>query len=276
MPAHGVTGLTILDDLSKEVNDGKLSLRSRQSRLARRDTLLNYYQDIYWHRVGAVKEKQQVFIEPMMQLAVQIFIEQFTVCELGFGFGLNCMLQQNNGIPRTQLPTKPDINRKSACETVSTKKCLQLHNFKHTSAMVKQYSLPTRPTHNLACKQHQITSDLDEVDKVLANLDAELDCRMGFHRAKRGHVHPSLYNKMYSRSRPGAGVATYTAAGHVRRGLNAAGFKAKRIPGFNKKEMLRANSPGEWRARSHQLKDVTIVGAFWQEFIAPRLSAVVT
>ena len=41
MPAHGVTGLPILDDLSKEVNDGKLSLRYRQSRLARRGTLLN-------------------------------------------------------------------------------------------------------------------------------------------------------------------------------------------------------------------------------------------
>ena len=227
-----------------------------------------YYQDIYWHRVGAAKEKQQVFIEPMMQLAVQTRPgEQFTVCELGFGFGLNCMLAAEqwhskdsscrlNLISIENQPVKPSV----------LKKCLQRHNFKHTSAMVKQYPPPYRGQHIIWLANNiRLLLILDEVDTALANLDAELDFWFldGFSPSKNAAMwHPSLYSKMYSRSRPGAGVATYTAAGHVRRGLNAAGFHAKRMPGFaQKKEMLRANSPGEWRARSHQLKDVTIVGA---------------
>ena len=93
------------------------------------------YQDIYWHRGGGAKEKQQIFIEPMMQLAGHIRPgEQFTVCELGFGFGLNCMLaaeqwRSKNANCRLNLisienqPVKPSV----------LKKYLQLYSFKHAS-----------------------------------------------------------------------------------------------------------------------------------------------
>ena len=82
------------------------------------------YQDIYWHRGGGAKEKQQIFIEPMMQLADHIRPgEQFTVCELGFGFGLNCMLaaeqwRSKNANCRLNLisienqPVKPSVLKK--------------------------------------------------------------------------------------------------------------------------------------------------------------------
>ncbi len=37
---------------------------------------------------------------------------------------------------------------------------------------------------------------------------------------------------------PGGTVATYTAAGHVRRALGAAGFRVERIPGFGRKRHM--------------------------------------
>ena len=51
------------------------------------------YQDIYWHRAGALQEKQHVFIDPLMQQTGKCRgSQQVTVCELGFGFGINCLL----------------------------------------------------------------------------------------------------------------------------------------------------------------------------------------
>ncbi|MEO0746057.1 MAG: tRNA (5-methylaminomethyl-2-thiouridine)(34)-methyltransferase MnmD, partial [Pseudomonadota bacterium] len=37
---------------------------------------------------------------------------------------------------------------------------------------------------------------------------------------------------------PGGTAATYTAAGHVRRGLEAAGFTVDRVPGFGRKRHM--------------------------------------
>nr|MCS5574190.1 hypothetical protein [Pseudomonadales bacterium] len=53
----------------------------------------NQYEDIYWNRSGVLREKQHVFIEPLMeQVKASSGGQQVTVCELGFGFGINCLL----------------------------------------------------------------------------------------------------------------------------------------------------------------------------------------
>lgn len=45
-------------------------------------------------------------------------------------------------------------------------------------------------------------------------------------------------------TKPGGSAATYTAAGFVRRGLEDAGFKVTRVPGFGRKRhMTRAQMP---------------------------------
>ncbi len=50
---------------------------------------------------------------------------------------------------------------------------------------------------------------------------------------------PGLLTAIGARTAPGGSVATYSAAGHVRRGLEAAGFAVERRPGFSgKREML--------------------------------------
>lgn len=51
---------------------------------------------------------------------------------------------------------------------------------------------------------------------------------------------PALLVAVHERTAPGGTVATFSAAGHVRRGLEAAGFVVERRPGFgSKREMLR-------------------------------------
>ncbi|MEQ9364759.1 MAG: FAD-dependent 5-carboxymethylaminomethyl-2-thiouridine(34) oxidoreductase MnmC, partial [Leptospirales bacterium] len=77
---------------------------------------------------------------------------------------------------------------------------------------------------------------------------------------------PELFQSAARLSAPGATFATYTAAGAVRRNLNAAGFRVEKVPGFGRKrEMLRgfleprgANS-GE--TKSNQVRSAIVIGA---------------
>ncbi len=64
----------------------------------------------------------------------------------------------------------------------------------------------------------------------------------GFSPAKNPQMwQQDLYPQMYRLSNKRATVATYTVAGKVRRGLEAAGFEIHRKPGFgNKRDMLTA------------------------------------
>lgn len=48
----------------------------------------------------------------------------------------------------------------------------------------------------------------------------------------------ALMAEVAAHSRPGASFATYSAAGHVRRGLASAGFQVERVPGFGLKRHM--------------------------------------
>lgn len=55
---------------------------------------------------------------------------------------------------------------------------------------------------------------------------------------------PALLQQVVQRLRPGGTLATYTAAGHVRRALAAAGLEVTRTPGYGRKRhMTRARKP---------------------------------
>ncbi|MGH1412887.1 MAG: tRNA (5-methylaminomethyl-2-thiouridine)(34)-methyltransferase MnmD [Pelagimonas sp.] len=65
----------------------------------------------------------------------------------------------------------------------------------------------------------------------------------GFSPAKNPELwSPALMAEVGAHMKPGATAATYTAAGHVRRGLVAAGLDVARIPGYGRKRhMTRAS-----------------------------------
>ncbi len=67
----------------------------------------------------------------------------------------------------------------------------------------------------------------------------------GFSPAKNPELwSPELMAEVGTHMTPGASAATYTAAGHVRRGLVAAGLEVTRLPGYGRKRhMTRAIKP---------------------------------
>ncbi len=65
-----------------------------------------------------------------------------------------------------------------------------------------------------------------------------------------------------TRMTPGATLATFSAAGHVRRSLEETNLITSRQPGFGqKREMLRAHAPGNWQPRQTQRGSAVIAGA---------------
>ena len=61
----------------------------------------------------------------------------------------------------------------------------------------------------------------------------------GFSPAKNPELwSEALMAEVYRHTRPGGTAATYTAAGFVRRGLEAAGFAVTRIPGYGRKRHM--------------------------------------
>ncbi|WP_425092825.1 tRNA (5-methylaminomethyl-2-thiouridine)(34)-methyltransferase MnmD [Tropicimonas sp. S265A] len=64
-------------------------------------------------------------------------------------------------------------------------------------------------------------------------------CLDGFSPAKNPELwDPALLQAVADHTAPGGRFATYTAAGHVRRALAAAGFEVSRVPGFGRKRHM--------------------------------------
>ena len=61
---------------------------------------------------------------------------------------------------------------------------------------------------------------------------------------------PQLMRRLARLARPGTTIATYSSAGMVRQGLEAAGFALEKCPGFGRKrEMLRGSFAPRWPSR---------------------------
>ena len=72
----------------------------------------------------------------------------------------------------------------------------------------------------------------------------------------------SLFRTLARRSRLGASVATFTAAGTVRQGLATAGFAVERHSGFGRKRhRLTASLPGAWTPQCTSRGEAIVVGA---------------
>ena len=71
-----------------------------------------------------------------------------------------------------------------------------------------------------------------------------------------------LFRVLAERSQPGATLASFTVAGHVRRGLEAVGFRVMRKPGFaHKRHRLEGALPGKHAPKRMQSGHALVAGA---------------
>ena len=226
------------------------------------------FDDIYWHKDAALEEKQFVFIEPLKQLlAAAEDNSQITVCELGFGFANNCLLAADlwRDAPQTCQLNLISIESQPI-EAGVLQQYLERQSFLRTRELLAQYPKTYRGQHVIWLHDNvRLVLILDEVESALGKLDADVDLWFldGFSPAKNPDMwSESIMKKLFARSRPGAKIATYSAAGTVRRALQSTGFEVEKVTGFgDKREMLRACTPGNWQPKPHGKQTVTIVGA---------------
>lgn len=226
------------------------------------------YGDIYWNKGSPIAEKKHVFVSPFERHIGELpSHSQVTIGELGFGFGINCLLTADlwQKMPKDRMLNYVSIE-KHPIKPGALAKCIGEYNFAFADELNAQYPPPYRGQHVIWLAQNiRLLLVFDDVNPALANLDAQVDFWYldGFAPSKNEEMwQGDLFRKLYSRSRAGTRITSYSVAGSVRRGLDQAGFQILKVPGFGqKKEMLTATRPGTWSARTHGTQSVAIIGA---------------
>ncbi len=257
--------------------------------------------DVYFSRLDGLAETQHVFLHHnhLSQRFSQLTAQQtFVIGETGFGSGLNFLaawhlwLQSADDHARLHFisveryPLAPDDLRRA------------LSLWPQLAPLAKQLiaaypSAPYQGFHRLDFGPVSLTLILDDAVtgfgqllashhqqycQPFANFSVDAWFLDGFAPAKNPQMwQPELFSHLSLLSKPGTTLATFTAAGVVKRGLTEAGFTIEKVPGFGKKrDMVRAvktpapapvpghyNAPLAWahKPSTQRPKNVAVIGA---------------
>lgn len=163
----------------------------------------------------------------------------FHVAELGFGTGLNLLalaqVWQGEGMLHftsfEAFPmAAPDMAR-----------ALAPFGLPQADALVAQWAAAAGPVRQITLPGIDARIVIGDARETLPDWPHVADAWFldGFAPARN----PELWNEalmvqVARHTAPGGTAATYTAAGHVRRGLEAAGFTVTRQPGFGRKKHM--------------------------------------
>lgn len=225
------------------------------------------HKDIYWSRDNPIQEKRHVFANQHQLDSRGKGASQFTILETGFGFGNNFLLTAelwrdlgHQGILNYVAIENSPVN---PCDLRRHFKSLDL---RYADWLIEHYPLPFHTNIILWLEDNiRLILIFDDVISALDNLSARIDAWYldGFNPSSNTDLwNRKLYGRMFSLSKPGATLSSYTVAGHVRQGLNDAGFDTRKSQGFgNKAEMLSGNRPGSWQRDTKNKARVAVLGS---------------
>ena len=231
------------------------------------------YDDPYFSRNGGLAETQHVFIAgndlPQRWQGLDPNRQPFVIGETGFGTGLNFL---------TTWQAWEQANTSGWLHFVSTElhpirleQLIELHQqwpelSEYAAQLQQQWPLPQRGFHRLNFPDSRISLTLlygDAAD-TLPQLSAEVDAWYldGFAPVRNeGLWNSDLYQTIGKLTAAGGTFATYTAAGHVRRGLTDAGFDVIKRDGFGYKRDMSVGQKAGSKTNSPIVDKATIVGA---------------
>ncbi len=216
--------------------------------------------DVYYSRDGGLAQSRHVFLGGNDLPDAWRNKARACIGELGFGTGLN-FLATWDAWRRTRPPgARLHYIAVEGFPLTAAElgECLRpWEDLRDLSrALLGAYPEPQRGFHRAFPATGP--SDLGEVSltllygdarAMLSQLEAKIDAWFldGFAPDKNPDMWSAgVFAEVARLSHPGTTVATYSVAGDVRRGLNAAGFDVARAPGFaGKREMLRAKFRGD-------------------------------
>ncbi len=232
------------------------------------------FDDIYFSREGGLDETRAVFLEGCGLPEAWAGRRRFTVAETGFGTGLNILALLD--LWRTAKPAGGRL-------TIFSVEAYPLARDEARRALFAWPELADLAA-LLTSRWPRLAPGFHRID--LPELDATLDLAIGealwgleawsgaadawfldgFAPSKNpGMWRQEVLQAIAARSAPGARLATFTVAGGVRRGLQAAGFKVDKRPGHGaKRERLEARLSGAAPSKhEHRLQPptVAVIGA---------------
>ena len=234
------------------------------------------FEDIYYSPENGLEESRYVFLQGIGAPEAWRNRHRVSIGETGFGTGLNFLLSVHEWLQVApadarlfylsveKYPLAPEDIRKALAPWPEL--CGELEE------LLAAYPEPIQGFHQRSLFGGRVTLLLlfgdacDMLDKVVpAPLDAwYLD---GFAPRRNPDMwNERLFAALARLSGPGTRLATFTAAGFVRRGLEDAGFAMEKAPGFaGKRECLRGIFTGD----SAQPERPYLVGEPWYNPPAP-------
>ncbi|TNE36926.1 MAG: bifunctional tRNA (5-methylaminomethyl-2-thiouridine)(34)-methyltransferase MnmD/FAD-dependent 5-carboxymethylaminomethyl-2-thiouridine(34) oxidoreductase MnmC [Alphaproteobacteria bacterium] len=212
------------------------------------------FDDIYFAPGEGLGEARHVFLAGNELPTAWHDRETFTVFETGFGTGLNFLAlwqmwrqtrrpgQHLHFVSLEGFPlTKEDLAR-------ALRPFEEIAEF--AEGLVSRYPPRIAGYHRLNIQEDGLTLTLifGQAHEVLPAFEGRVDAWFldGFAPSRNPDMwSETLFNAMARCSAPGARAATFTVAGAIRRGLEAAGFTLQRRPGYGRKrECLAARFEG--------------------------------
>ncbi len=231
------------------------------------------YDDPYFSRQDGMAESRYVFLDGN-RLAERFAALQpgqyFVIGETGFGTGLNCLLAAQQFL--AMAPSGARLHLVSVEKHPLRKEDLQtaLTHWPELGdlalTLLAEYPAPTPGLHRLQLHPSiTLTLLYGEAEQLWPMFNHPVDAWFldGFAPACNPDMwQPALFAELARLSRPGTTLATFTAAGFVRRGLQEAGFTMEKRKGFGHKRHMLTGRVGEHSpARQQRMPNVLVVGA---------------
>lgn len=195
------------------------------------------FDDPYFSLEDGLAETAYVFLDG--NTLPERLVPGFHIAELGFGTGLNLLVALRAARAKGALPLRytgfeanpiapSDMTRALAAFPVLSEDAAWL---------VEHWS--KGPVFNT--DEVEVSVILGKAAQTLPGWDGAADAWFldGFAPARNPELwSPELMAEVACHTTAGGTAATYTAAGHVRRALQAAGFEVERRPGFGRKRHM--------------------------------------
>lgn len=172
---------------------------------------------------------------------------RFVIGELGFGTGLNFLNSWKLFEETTQPPQSLDFISFEKYPLTAPEIARHLQPYQDVfegrlQTLLTQYPLIIPGFHRLVLNQRiTLTLIFDDVNAAIPKLLAPVDAWFldGFKPATNPDMwRRTLFDHLARLSHNGTRLATYTAAGQVRRDLAAAGFVIEKVPGYGRKRHM--------------------------------------
>lgn len=234
--------------------------------------LSSQFADVYFSNENALAETRYVFLANNQlpeRFAALTANQQLVIGETGFGTGLNFLcawqLFEQHATATARLHFVSVEKYPLNCADLQRALALWPELAPYAEQLLAQYVALHPGFQRLVFAGGRIVLTLliGDARELFGQLDAQVDAWFldGFAPAKNPDMWtPELFAELARLSHASTTLGTFTSTGYVRRRLNEAGFKMKRVPGLGKKwEVLKGGFIGTaetaekpWFARTQQ------------------------